>query len=77
MKIPVTKRTGYEINHVRAGQMIRRARALAGVAQGSLAAEMKLDQARLSQMESGKRPWTENHFTLAAFSINKLKSNTT
>jgi transcriptional regulator with XRE-family HTH domain len=73
MKLIAPLKTEKYVDGERAGKMIRKARKAAGIKQYQLAAEMKIPVPNLCMMEKGWRPWTENLFTLAALSIEKLK----
>lgn len=71
LKLPTDKVE--KINSVRAGAMIREARMKNKISLRALAAEMKISFPYLSDLELARRGWSENLFTLAALSIEKLK----
>jgi transcriptional regulator with XRE-family HTH domain len=68
MKIPM--KTVSMIDHVRAGQAIRSLRVKKSIAQKDLAEAIGIAASQLSDMEQGRRDWTEERFNAAVKFIN-------
>ena len=67
MKLPTEQVS--KINHAEAGLKIRTARERAGMSVRRLAADMKISPMFLSDMERGRRNWTEERFWQAEKAI--------
>jgi transcriptional regulator with XRE-family HTH domain len=63
MKIPM--KTVSVIDHVKAGQAIRSLRVKNSIAQKDLAEAVGIAASQLSDMEQGRRDWTEERFNRA------------
>jgi transcriptional regulator with XRE-family HTH domain len=72
MKLPIVKVD--EINHFRAGEIVRTARIKAGISLRNLARRMDFSAPFVSDLELGRRNWTRETFNLALETIKKIKS---
>lgn len=70
MKIPKTRVS--KIDHVKAGVLIRQLRKVKNVSLRSLATKMGKSAAYISDLELGRRNWTEDYFVLAEKSIRAI-----
>lgn len=70
MKLPMIKTS--EIDHVEAGKKIRDARWNAGVSLRSLASKMHISAPFLSDLERGRRNWSDDKFRQAEKLITEM-----
>ena len=66
------QRLNYEIDHTKAGRKIRKHRKARNVQLNDLATELGITDGYLSDLERGKRNWTQKRFSEAHRAISKL-----
>jgi transcriptional regulator with XRE-family HTH domain len=62
-----------KINHTEAGRIVRSLRSKSGMSLRTMARRMRLSAPFVSDLERGRRNWTENNFKLALRILNRTK----